>query len=540
MYVREIRTHRNGKVYRQVVVRESYRVGKKVKTRNLANLSRLPVETQEVVRASLKGQKLVPLEGLQVEEVLDYGGLVVLEEAWRRWGLEEVLAGVRSERKRRLIKAMIFGRILFPSSKCALRNIPRGTVLPELCGVEEKDLEEEELYGAMDGLNGVWSQVEKKLYRENSLRGTSLVLYDLPRGYLEGTNPQGLARYGHSRDHRGDPCPVLLAIATNAQGVPIHVEVLRANRADSKTLVGLLVTLQRRFGIREATFVFDGGMQNRRNLAALKERGLPYVTRTDQEKLQELVRDLPKDRQLCLTDRSQVREVESNGVRYVIAGGEWQAFRDRAQRESRLARAKEVLAQITKGIGQGADPAKLGRRVGWVLSRLEAHKYFQYGVDPEGRFWWKLNRERIQEDEAIDGWYLLETNLSPPEASPAEIVTHYKRLAEVESAFSQLKSSLELRPVYHWGPATQVRNPIRIFFLAYWLTARLRAEWVSKGFHEEVSPTLRRLQAIRVTRLLSEGKCQRRMLCELPRELSELVQKLGLLPLFSHGPKWIT
>src|SRR5256884_412952 len=62
------------------------------------------------------------------------------------------------------------------------------------------------------------------------------------------------SQYGHSRDHRSDRPQVLLAVATDAQGLPLHLEVLRGNRGDTTTLQGLLSTLRRRFGIREAGF----------------------------------------------------------------------------------------------------------------------------------------------------------------------------------------------------------------------------------------------------------------------------------------------
>ncbi|QSR89812.1 transposase [Methylacidiphilum caldifontis] len=89
---------------------------------------------------------------------------------------------------------------------------------------------------------------------------------------------------------------VLLAVATDSRGIPIHVEVLRGNRADSTTLTGLLVTLRRRFGIQEATLVFDGGMKSRWNLEILTGLELRYVTRATQAKLQEIVGSLPEDR----------------------------------------------------------------------------------------------------------------------------------------------------------------------------------------------------------------------------------------------------
>src|SRR4029077_17490690 len=100
------------------------------------------------------------------------------------------------------------------------------------------------------------------LYTEAFPQGVSLVLYDLTSVYFEGRGPQGLGAYGFSRDHREDRPQILLAVATDTEGVPIHLEVLRGNRADTTTLHGLLASLKRRFGIQQAIFVFDNGMSS--------------------------------------------------------------------------------------------------------------------------------------------------------------------------------------------------------------------------------------------------------------------------------------
>ncbi|MBW6414507.1 IS1634 family transposase [Methylacidiphilum fumariolicum] len=537
MYLQEVRTRHKGKIYRSYIVRESYRVGKQVKTRRIANVTRLPEEAREVLAAALQKKRLVPVEGLEVQEALDYGGMAVLEEAWGRFDLDEVFASVGSERKQRLLKAMIFGRILFPSSKLALREEARGTLLAKVCGLEEKDLDEDELYRAMDELNGCWSGIEKKLYQGRQPQGASLVLYDLSSVYFEGEGPEGLAQYGYSRDHRQDRRQVLLAVATDGRGIPFHVEVLRGNRADRTTLTGLLVTLRRRFGIQEATFVFNGGMRSCWNLEILTGMELEYVTRSTRAKLQEILSRLPEDRQLWLMDRTRVLEIEQEGVRYVIAGGEWRAQRDRERRQSRIAQAEEVLRQITKAVRRQVNPVNLGSRVGRALQKLKAHKYFQYGVDAGGRFWWKLDQERVKEEEATDGWYLLETNLPATKASGQAVLTHYKQLAVVEAAFSELKSYLEVRPVYHWRP-DRVRNHVMICFLAFWISARLGAEWVAKGFTEEVPKVLRRLQTIRLVNLSLKGQPLIGLFSQIPSELNALLQKIDLLSLFASPPKW--
>src|SRR5438034_84135 len=98
----------------------------------------------------------------------------------------------------------------------------------------------------------------QELQLENALSYGGLavrrVLYDLTSVYFEGKGPKGLSKFGHSRDHRSDRPQIILAVATDLEGMPIHLEVLRGNRADNKTLTGLLATLRRRFQITEAMF----------------------------------------------------------------------------------------------------------------------------------------------------------------------------------------------------------------------------------------------------------------------------------------------
>ncbi|CAF0695761.1 hypothetical protein [Candidatus Methylacidithermus pantelleriae] len=117
--------------------------------------------------------------------------------------------------------------------------------------------------------------------------------------------------------------------------------------------------------------------KSRWNLEALQGEGAS-VCRLSQEgsSSKSYSRDLPKDQQLWLTERSQVMEVAGNRVRYVIAGGESRASRERARRESRVVSAKEVLAEISKTIAQKADPVTVESPVGWALPCPQAHKYF--------------------------------------------------------------------------------------------------------------------------------------------------------------------
>jgi hypothetical protein len=78
--------------------------------------------------------------------------------------------------------------------------------------------------------------------------------------------------------------------------------------------------------------------------------------------------------------------------------------------------------------------------------------------------------DAVEADARYDGKYVLRTNrfLSPGDAAQA-----YKSLWQVERAFRELKSGLDLRPVYHWTEK-RIRGHVMVCFLALVLETALR------------------------------------------------------------------
>ena len=169
------------------------------------------------------------------------------------------------------------------------------------------------------------------------------------------------------------------------------------------------------------------------------------------------------------------------------------------------------------------------------MERLKAHKYFSYHVDPKGQLQWGKKQEVIDRETQRDGWYLLHTNCPAPACAKEQVLAHYKGLLDVEEAFCELKSFLEVRPVFHWRP-DRVRNHVRLCFLAYWISARLGGEWRLAKEPGEVPRILRRLQTIRVGRFQVADKPVGNLMTNIPKELNDLLQKLGLLKLFATMP----
>ena len=539
MFVQATKCRHGHATYLTYLVRESFRTPQGPRSRTVCNITCLPPDTRQLIAQSLAGQSFVPSESLELSDAWSFGGLAVLRQAWDDLGLERLWTTVRSPRSVGLLKAMVFGRILFPSAKLALVDHARGTLLAAACGLDQarEDFDEDDLYAAMDELNGRWVPLEKQLYAQSFPHGVSLVLYDLTSVYFEGNGPAGISRYGHSRDHRSDRPQVLLAVATDAQGVPLHLEVLRGNRADTTTLQGLLRTLRRRFGISEAVFVFDGGMSSKLNLEAMEALKLKYVTRLGASSLEELLADLPQDPAPELWDRTQVMEITKAGKRYVIAGGPWRQQRDQERRQARLDKAEAELKRLAAVKRKQVNAQKLASQVGRALQRLKAHKYFEYSVDEQGKLQWSRRSERIHTEAIRDGLYLLGTNASVEQIPAAGVVGHYKNLLEVEDAFCHLKAYLRVRPVFHWRP-DRVRNHVRICFLAYWLSAKLQGQWRQQDQTIEAHNLLRQLQTIRLGRLTVAGKTFKTKVTQVPKDLNATLNKLGLLPLFSQPPVW--
>jgi transposase len=277
-------------------------------------------------------------------------------------------------------------------------------------------------------------------------------------------------------------------------------------------------------------------MSSRINLEAMTEAKLGYVTRLSASTLQTLVSELALEKQLELGDRPQLLEISHQGKRYVIAGGPWRQQRDQDRRQSRIAKAEAELKRLAAVQRKKVDLQKLASQVGRSLQGLKAHKYFTYQIEAGGQLRWERKEELIAQETQQDGWYLLHTNEPLERCATEQVLAHYKGLLDVEEAFCELKSYLEVRPVHHRRP-DRVVNHVRLCFLAYWLSARLGGEWRAKGETEEVPRILRHLQTIRLGSLRMGQRVEQALMTQIPKNMNQQLQKLGLAALFTAPPK---
>ena len=156
---------KGGVVYTSQLLRRSYRERGKVRHENLGNLSHLPPEIIDAIRAMLAGRRLVDLdEDFEIKRSLPHGHVAAVLGVLRDLDLERLL-GRDACRERDLVVAMIVQRLIAPGSKLsATRRFAQTTLADELSLGE---VTEAELLAAMDWLLERQDRIERTLARRH-------------------------------------------------------------------------------------------------------------------------------------------------------------------------------------------------------------------------------------------------------------------------------------------------------------------------------------------------------------------------------------
>ena len=427
-----------GREYVTHLLRRSYREGGKVKNETVGNISHLPEELVELVRAGLRGEPVGVLsDAFAIERSLPAGHVNAALVMSGRLELARLLDRSPS-RERDLALAMICQRAIAPASKLAtVRAFGQSTLAEEL-GVADAD--EDDLYAAMDWLLDRQEQIEDRLARRH-LHDGELVLYDVSSSYFEGRCCQ-LAALGYSRDgKRGSP-QIIYGLLCDKPGRPICVEVFSGELHDDKTLPSQITKLKDRFGLARVVVVSDRGMVTKANLELMRAvEGTGWITALKAPQIQKLARDGAL--QLSLFDQTNLGEITSEdypGERLIVCRNPLVAA-ERARKREELLQAterglEEIAQRVARGTLHGAD--QIGLAVGPALKRYKVKKHFDIQIT-DTSFTYQRKTEQIETEAALDGIYVLRTSVPDTELSTGEVVRSYKNLEQVERAFKHLQ-----------------------------------------------------------------------------------------------------
>jgi Transposase DDE domain len=472
--------------YVSFLLRRSYREAGKVRHETLANLSALPAQAIDALRASLAGQRLVDAEGaFEITRSLPHGHVAAVWAMARALGLPALLGPVGPERD--LAMALIVARVCQPGSKLATTRWWQDTTLAVDLGVEQASTDQ--VYAAMDWLGARQAKIEAALARRHLVPG-GLVYYDLSSSWVEGTHCP-LAARGYSRDGKRGNAQIEYGLLTDPGGRPVAVEVFAGSTGDPATVGATVGKLRDRFDLRQVVLVGDRGMLTAARIDTLRELGgIDWITTLRAPAIAALATaGVIQPSLLDQVNLAEVTHPDYPRERLVVCRNPLLGAERARKRTELLAATETELDKVAASVQAGRLRAagKIGVRVGRVLGRFKMAKHFTLDIS-DGHLAYARNQPAIDAEAALDGIYVVRTSVSASQLDATGLVEAYKRLSNVERDFRSLKTvDLELRPIHH-HLEPRVRAHVLVCMLAAYLVWHLRKAWAPLCFTDEHPP----------------------------------------------------
>jgi transposase len=509
MYLRTIqRRNKDGSVVRYVQLAHNHRKGASTQAEVLVQLGREDRLDMDGLRR-LVGSITRYLDGagalppttdagqdraLAVESSRTLGAVWLLDGLWQRLGVADALRGVLGARRfatdvERVLFALVANRAVDPMSKLSAAEwASQDAAIPRLAGMDD-----DQAYRAMDLLveADIQARVQEAVFfaAAHLLNlEVDLLFFDTTSTFFERDQEDadgGLRRFGHSKDHRPDLPQIVIGLAVTREGIPVRVWCWPGNTNDQTVLKQVKDDL-RGWRLGRVVTVVDRGFSSDDNLAYLTRAGGHWIAG---ERLRDGTADVAEvlarpGRYRGVRDNLRVKEVRVGGGgeaarRFVLCHNPEQAERDRTQREQAIARLEAELERIATLRAKAAKQTRTaanGRGRRGAQQQADDHLKAECALrdhptlgrwlrqTPGGRL--LLDRAKLKTEAKLDGKFLLST--SDPDLSAEDIALGYKNLLEAERAFRDLKTTLELRPVWH-----RLERRIRAHVLLCWLALLL-------------------------------------------------------------------
>ncbi len=417
--------------------------------------------------------------GLSFVDSRPLGGAWALDGLWRRLGIDAALAGLLSGRRldpraERVLFALVANRALDPLSKLAATKwIAERVAIPGL-----REIDEDCCYRAMDWLLEVESELAEAVYWQTAdllNLEVDLLFFDTTSTYFERDEAEAdsldedgevvrpaFRTYGKSKDHRDDLPQVVIGMAVTRTGIPIRVWCWPGNTNDSELIRQVKDDL-RAWKLGRVVWVADRGFQSAENRRYLQRAGGHYI-------IGEKLRGRSKEAKAALSRQGRYHEVAGNlrvkevviddatmRDRFVVCHNPDEAERDEALRA-------QLVAQLEQAI-KDSDPLPAAGRAELAGSLAAKPGLKRYLRQTKGGLL-RIDRSALAAEAHLDGKFLLRS--SDPTLSPEDIALGYKQLLEVERGWRDMKSTIDLRPVYH-----RKEERIRAHVVLCWLALLL-------------------------------------------------------------------
>lgn len=409
------------------------------------------------------------------------GGTWFLDALWGELGVGETLGRLLSQRRfttpvERLVFAMVAHRALAPGSKLSLEDWVGGEVYIE--GLPE--VEVHQLYRAMDFLLEAGEEIQRDVFFSVAdlynlecdllFLDTTTTCFEIEgedADVLEGDGEvvveEGLRKRGYSKDGRRDAAQVVIGWAVTRGGIPVRCWVWPGNYGDQNLVAEVKRDLNG-WRLGRIITVLDAGFNSEENRRVLQGAGGHYIIG---EKLRQGSKGVPVE---ALQRPGRYKEIGRGLAIKEVTVGEgptrqrFVVVRSREEAEHDRARREDIVREVERRLGELAPLDGAPHRK--AVCELRAHPTYGRYVQQVETGKLKLNREKIRQEEQLDGKFLI--RVSDDQLSAEDAVLGYKQLWQIERVFWDLKHIIDIRPVYH-----RLEDRIRAHVLLCWLAMML-------------------------------------------------------------------
>ena len=282
----------------------------------------------------------------------------------------------------------------------------------------------------------------------------------------------------------------MLALAINTEGFIRYSSILEENTADPQLLPDMVERIISRNPVscnpeKKVLVVVDAGIATEANLQLLKDSGYNYLCVSRSKLKDYTLKDEGRkvtvlDSRRCPITLAEVAH-EPDGDYYLQVNAPAKSMTESSMNRQWRERLEEELLKVrlalsTKGGVKTYEKAveRIGRAMGKYpsVSKYYQIEYVRSEANPNhmGDIRWQITLSEDTQEQRF-GTYFLRTNI--PTLDEKSTWEYYNQIREIETSNRQLKTDLNLRPIYHKKDESADAH---LFFglLAYWIVNTIR------------------------------------------------------------------
>ena len=493
-----------------------------------------------------KAERLVDVNTVKHTDARDVGAEWICLQTIRELEIDRFLErqGWNEIQINTALAYLITRTVYTPSELKSIRIMNENSAVCELVsGNQEWHPGYHDIYKVAPNLYGLKDKLETHLCRktDNLFNLTNrIVLFDLTNFYFEGRKERSSkAQYGRSKEKRNDCKLLVMALCVNAEGFIRYSSILAGNTADPDSLPDMIDTLSQKTRTpsdpeRKVLVCLDAGIATEENLRKIKEKDYNYLcvsrTRLTDYEISEDCQSVK-----VLDTRKQeitLRQVkhEADGDYYLEINSPAKAVKESSMNRQWRERFEQELTKARDALGRKGGKKtyeKVIERVGRAIQKYPSiAKYYviDYYRDESNPKNMADIQWRIAVPENVDrqsGIYFLRTNVDSLDEKSTW--NYYNLIREIECTNRQLKTDLNLRPIYHKKDDCSDAH-LFLGLLSYWIVNAIRYKLKQTGENSFWTEIVRRMstqKAITTEGVNALGEKVSLRLCSEPSKAAE-------------------